>query len=529
MQTLQDLMKPWLRWYIRLSEFAAQRPGVITQLGFASMALAGLLVASGNVRTGAAFLLLGSFVGGPGRSLLGRHSGKLPVDYTAMGRVMAVGEVAVLLALLMAPETARWTSFSYARSIQLPIAVLLIAALAEPLLARWVPGRKDMLLPAIIPRSWRVILIGTVGFLGTPVAFSVLLHVLAVAAILTVVRSGLRHRGLDDLLQVGPLPDRPIVSRVRGGFLGWHPCWHLDLATLRSLVGFAIAGLILYIIGSVYYHDSHRVLFFEHDDAIIAGYFILMIVLIIAYFTTLNVAMHRRAAESGIARVPMIALLSGLIIPGGGQFYMAQFVPAVPTMILSVAGLYVQSGPYWGLALWILAAAMAYRRAVATAWLDLASSGRPVAETPEMAPDPPPGDDERADGDAARSATSNHGKSRHGCLTAFLVVMIAGNALSALVYLFMDDHLQRALPGTPTIIAPISVLLALANIASAIALYHWKKWGFYGFVGTSSIAFIMNVAVGVNVLQSLAGLLGVAFLYGVLQIGSDNKGWVQLD
>lgn len=120
-------------------------------------------------------------------------------------------------------------------------------------------------------------------------------------------------------------------------------------------------------------------------------------------------------------------------------------------------------------------------------------------------------------------------KTRHGCLTAILILMIVSSSLSFLSNLFLDEYSQRLHPGLPTYYPPVFVLLAAAEIVCAIAVYRWKKWGFYGFVATSSITFIMNVAAGANVMLSLLSLLGVAVLYGVLQIGSGNKGWAQLD
>jgi hypothetical protein len=69
----------------------------------------------------------------------------------------------------------------------------------------------------------------------------------------------------------------------------------------------------------------------------------------------------------------------------------------------------------------------------------------------------------------------------------------------------------------------------VANVAFAVALFLWKRWGFYGFVATSVVGFALNIALGVNVAQALFGVAGVAILYGVLQIGNENKGWPQLE
>jgi hypothetical protein len=50
-----------------------------------------------------------------------------------------------------------------------------------------------------------------------------------------------------------------------------------------------------------------------------------------------------------------------------------------------------------------------------------------------------------------------------------------------------------------------------------------------GFLATSIVALFVNFALGIGIGQSLLGLLGVALLYAVLQIGKENKGWPQLE
>jgi hypothetical protein len=120
-------------------------------------------------------------------------------------------------------------------------------------------------------------------------------------------------------------------------------------------------------------------------------------------------------------------------------------------------------------------------------------------------------------------------KQRHGCLTAWLVLVIVINTLVALLYLFGSSAVASALPSSRSWAIPVLAVLAVANVAFAVALFLWKRWGFYGFVATSVVGFALNIALGVNVAQALFGLAGVAILYGVLQIGNENKGWPQLE
>jgi hypothetical protein len=75
----------------------------------------------------------------------------------------------------------------------------------------------------------------------------------------------------------------------------------------------------------------------------------------------------------------------------------------------------------------------------------------------------------------------------------------------------------------------ILVILGIFNIACAIALWNWKKWGFYGFIASSVASFIINVASGQNIISSLVGLLGIAILYGILNIGGEKQAWTRLE
>lgn len=120
-------------------------------------------------------------------------------------------------------------------------------------------------------------------------------------------------------------------------------------------------------------------------------------------------------------------------------------------------------------------------------------------------------------------------KQRHGCLTAWLILMIITNSVMALMYLFGSGMIRQRFPDAPSWAFPVLAVLGIINLICAIALFSWRKWGFIGFAATSVAAIIVNLAVGLNIIQALMGLLGIAVLYGVLHIGKENKGWPQLE
>ncbi len=109
--------------------------------------------------------------------------------------------------------------------------------------------------------------------------------------------------------------------------------------------------------------------------------------------------------------------------------------------------------------------------------------------------------------------------------------MIITNSLTAVIYLFANSIITNNLPGdVPTSMIILLGIIGLANTIFAIMLFQWKKLGFWGFVITSIGAFIINLIIGLGIGQSLFGLIGIAILYGVLQIKKDNiTAWSSLE
>jgi hypothetical protein len=102
------------------------------------------------------------------------------------------------------------------------------------------------------------------------------------------------------------------------------------------------------------------------------------------------------------------------------------------------------------------------------------------------------------------------------------------NSAAALMSLERDTIRQYS-PSTPDWALLILAVTSIMNVACAVALLKWKKWGFFGFIATSVITFVVNLMTGLNIVHALGGLVGIAVLYGVLQIGKEKKGWTQLE
>ncbi len=114
-------------------------------------------------------------------------------------------------------------------------------------------------------------------------------------------------------------------------------------------------------------------------------------------------------------------------------------------------------------------------------------------------------------------------KERHGCVTTWLVFMILANSLIGLIYLLVPESIAKEMDvDIPIYILSILGLIGIANVVFSFALFKWKLWGFYGFIVSSLASFVINLLIGTEVAQSVMGLVGIAFLYGVLQIKKNN-------
>jgi hypothetical protein len=127
-------------------------------------------------------------------------------------------------------------------------------------------------------------------------------------------------------------------------------------------------------------------------------------------------------------------------------------------------------------------------------------------------------------------------KQRHGCLTALLIVIIVLNVLGVLSSVliamgYISDILGQDFV-LPVWSLTVSIISSVFVIIFAVAIFMWKKWGFWGLVGIE----VVNIAAGVvsgdifTIVSSVLGaFIAIGLLYATLQIGGQNKGWTQLE
>jgi hypothetical protein len=140
---------------------------------------------------------------------------------------------------------------------------------------------------------------------------------------------------------------------------------------------------------------------------------------------------------------------------------------------------------------------------------------------PQQPPQPPP----------YNQFPQNEEKQRHGCVTAWLILMIIGNSIGALMYLFGSEMIMRAMPyGVSSSLIYLLAFVSVMNVVFAVLLFQWKRWGFYGFIGSAIAAFIINTSIGLPVGSSLLGLVGIGVLFAILQIKQNGvSAWDNMD
>jgi hypothetical protein len=120
-------------------------------------------------------------------------------------------------------------------------------------------------------------------------------------------------------------------------------------------------------------------------------------------------------------------------------------------------------------------------------------------------------------------------KRRHGCLTAYLIFMMVVGVLGAVVYFFAGSFVAQGNPEIPPYLRPLFGVVNLLITPAAYALWKWKKWGFWLFVGIALFGATINTYLTRSIITFLMAPTGVLIMYGILHIGKENQGWKQLD
>jgi hypothetical protein len=125
---------------------------------------------------------------------------------------------------------------------------------------------------------------------------------------------------------------------------------------------------------------------------------------------------------------------------------------------------------------------------------------------------------------------ATEGNRRHGCLTIWLLLLVLWNLTLILTYTGCNVVQWFGDVGEPFgWYFPIMIALAVLSIVFVFALFGWKKWGFWGLLGVSAMKVGLEVWAGGRGFGVLAGvIISMLILFGVLNLGRENKGWPQL-
>jgi hypothetical protein len=101
------------------------------------------------------------------------------------------------------------------------------------------------------------------------------------------------------------------------------------------------------------------------------------------------------------------------------------------------------------------------------------------------------------------------GRTRGGCLTTFLVLMILFNVAVPAYYLVAGHQVRRLNPNFPTWGPTLFVLMGVINLICAIGVWRWRRWGVIGYGATALCFFTVP---GQNPVLAILGLLGPVVL-----------------
>ena len=171
-----------------------------------------------------------------------------------------------------------------------------------------------------------------------------------------------------------------------------------------------------------------------------------------------------------------------------------------------------------------------------------------VADTKLSAPD-----EQRNQRETTSNRRSNP-KQRHGCLTAYLIIIIVITALGLVLVplapvmtdLIQSEYTEYSI--TFTWATWVALAASAVQIAFAVAIYKWKRWGVYGFVGATVVELILTsidtegannfsgipsitpefAAIVSIIITAIVGILTIALLVVALKMGKPS-GWDQLE
>ncbi|WP_290517163.1 hypothetical protein [Alcanivorax sp.] len=109
-------------------------------------------------------------------------------------------------------------------------------------------------------------------------------------------------------------------------------------------------------------------------------------------------------------------------------------------------------------------------------------------------------------------------------LTAWLWFMLVTQVVSIPMQIIFIDEIVAQSPSMSNSLIYLLSLGGVFSVASTIALLRNKRWGYWGVVAISALAFCVNFySVGIG--AAITGLAGLVILTLGMSIGGKNNAW----
>lgn len=119
--------------------------------------------------------------------------------------------------------------------------------------------------------------------------------------------------------------------------------------------------------------------------------------------------------------------------------------------------------------------------------------------------------------------TKQQNRERGGWLSAWLIIIILHGAL--MTFLVLDSLKQEYAPNRPFIIATL-LIISIADVVAALAIWKWKKWGLYLYAAAIVVGIFIHLIITGSLLVVFYDVIPLAIL-GYL-LNTHNK-WRYFD
>ena len=112
-------------------------------------------------------------------------------------------------------------------------------------------------------------------------------------------------------------------------------------------------------------------------------------------------------------------------------------------------------------------------------------------------------------------------------MTKFIFGALAQTVVMVLNVVMASTLYQQQAILNPFVIG-LLVTAVLINIACVVAIFLWRRWGFYGLVAINVLVSIPNLCNSASVGRGFVGLLTIGALYWMLTRGGEESIWRHL-